>query len=849
MHRFLLAAMTCLSIVTGGLANDLLIRAHAIHDTLLNRSVDARLPLDARLSIQLRIGAFDPESAALAQFRTTDSTAAAWLNLQYSLDHYQFTGIPQLPVLRLRMSDTPRSLALRYRWLLIQEDLAAIDQSTRDINAKSDPVRIAARAEFKLKTLEYDSALVYAGWASTGARVPSERTTATITAAKALFKLNRFAECRDSLVTLFDADHLDANVIFETALVLIQLGETRDAIDLLEESIRWNPWQEGAQYFLGNGYSRLNYTQIADSAGANLKRAARLTRQGADHWTRREYDAAETKFREALRILPTYGRARAGLARALEGRRMLVNVHRAEDERSFDAKPMPHVPRIDEYILNWKSLAPRHRKQVALAVEPWQRYIPLLVECGEHHYMKPLHEKLSECPNMQSMKDQRISYDTRLWDDVRGCGGFTTVTGIEDVERSIYFSYNTVLHELTHQVHGTLPSDDQQRIENQWAAARKLDDAGTRTFMSRYQASSAWEYFAEGANAYFSPRRDSYDPREIVRERLLAMDTALVAQVEHLLPAPNLDACWPVGLINASDDAVERADLKRAQRFADQAARRAPHAEVVLAAQSRLHSLRDEDAAAIAYADSLVSRFPEKARSYSAQENALFMSRADCDSLCVEVLRRGLSRADSTELKDLRATIGGALERAGRYAEARGEFQSVLDRQPTDYAALWGEAVAMQNDPAADSLYKAALAERTGIAALRCDYAEYLLNTGRSTDAKQQVDEAALIKSDDPTVLLTQGALLMASDPGQALALFDRALAKPESPRLAAVRRVSALRALGRNDEATAAISKLALDAGASVPRWVYDRENSGYTIAGAWDAKARAELAALQRR
>ena len=33
---------------------------------------------------------------------------------------------------------------------------------------------------------------------------------------------------------------------------------------------------------------------------------------------------------------------------------------------------------------------------------------------------------------------------------MRGAGGFNTVTGIEDVERTIFDRYNTVLHELTH---------------------------------------------------------------------------------------------------------------------------------------------------------------------------------------------------------------------------------------------------------------------------------------------------------------------------------------------------------------------------------------------------------------
>jgi len=67
--------------------------------------------------------------------------------------------------------------------------------------------------------------------------------------------------------------------------------------------------------------------------------------------------------------------------------------------------------------------------------------------------------------------------------------------------------------------------------------------------MSRYQQSSVWEYFAEGANAYYSPRRDKYDTREIVRERLLQMDTTLVSLIQYYTKAPNLKDCYPVGFV------------------------------------------------------------------------------------------------------------------------------------------------------------------------------------------------------------------------------------------------------------------------------------------------------------
>ena len=116
---------------------------------------------------------------------------------------------------------------------------------------------------------------------------------------------------------------------------------------------------------------------------------------------------------------------------------------------------------------------------------------------------------------------------------MRGCGGYHTVTGIEDVERTIFDRYDTVVHELTHQVHGVLPADDGRAIQELYRKAKERDDATDRNgYLSRYAGGSVWEYYAEGANALVSPKRDAYDPREVVRERLLAMDPDLARLVE-----------------------------------------------------------------------------------------------------------------------------------------------------------------------------------------------------------------------------------------------------------------------------------------------------------------------------
>lgn len=736
---------------------------------------------------------------------------------------------------------TTDNLRAILKWRLLTENYAAVDSMTT-LPSAAPALRteqLLARAELKFRLLQYDEATALLDSISK-IEVPSDALTSRTAYifGRIYYKQNKASESLSTLLSAYTVDGLDADILHNTGLTLIKLGRANDAISVFEEAIRWNPLHEGAHYFLGNGYARLNYSQLADSAGPTLEQAAALVREASPLWALRNYDAAIAKYQQALALVPAYGRAHNGLARTLEGKRMLISINRRADEAVFDAKATPVIQGIETYVANWDSLTPRHQKQVALAIEPWKNYIPLLVECGSRHYIKPLHEKLSECPNLRSLKDQRISYDSRLWDDVRGCGGFTTVTGIEDVERSIYFSYNTVLHELTHQVHGCFPPDDSQALEAAFQAARLRDDGGTPTFMSRYQASSVAEYFAEGANAYYSPRRNEYDTREIVRERLLAMDTVLVKLVETYVAAPRLEQCWPVGLCNAANDAIEKPDLELALTLARKAQTRDTHAEVVLNTLSFLYSLRNEDSLAILYADSLIRLYPEQGRTYLLMSQVLHTAYPRREEERLEFLQHGLMGTDTSDRVRVFQAIGDVCNYNGKYDEAREAFNWILTRYPTDYSALWGLAVSFGTDQQADEFYARALTERTGVAGLRCDYARYLFAIGRDSAASAQLDEAVLLAPKDGIVLATQAvAALSERRWSEAMNLSEKALATAAAPRLAAVVKVIALKRMGKQREAEDLRAKLIKESKTVQPEWVYDPEISNFTVKAEWPA------------
>ncbi|MBK6767278.1 MAG: tetratricopeptide repeat protein [bacterium] len=452
-------------------------------------------------------GTLVERAAAVRMFVKPDGSAPQTRGLfaEYlkALNEYQFdafsAGLAGASTCSMRRCRGLRSLL---RWYLLTEDLGSLKAWGDTASQREIP-----QAELALALLDFARADSLFRAARETAD-PMIQRRAKIGLTKVLHKQQKYTEAAQLLESAWTQDQLSDDVIFQMALTKIELGEISEATDLLKEALRWNPLHDMAHYFLGNGYSRKNYSEL-EGASPYLKcdgsgQCARdCVVDGSREWMRGEFESATTHFSEALKLVPDYGRAHNGIAKCLEQLRLRENVYRASDAKAFDAKPTPQVPQIEQYILNWESLSETHKKQVAISVEPWKAYVPVLVATGSHHYIKPLHEKLSEVPGLETIADQRISYDSRLWDDVRGCGGYTTVTGVEDVQRSIYNKYNTVLHELTHQVHGVFPPEDQQKINDLYREASARDAQGEEIFVSRYQGSSVWEYFAEGMNSYF----------------------------------------------------------------------------------------------------------------------------------------------------------------------------------------------------------------------------------------------------------------------------------------------------------------------------------------------------------
>ncbi|HEY1089885.1 MAG TPA: tetratricopeptide repeat protein, partial [Burkholderiaceae bacterium] len=458
-------------------------------------------------------------------------------------------------------SPTADERAQLYAWLFDSDDLATLDRRLRVTLTGADisAVDQQAAGRLALEARDFERAQAAFKQAEALATSSAERAAALKGQGQIAYQKRDY----DNAIKLEEAStalKADADALLAQAETLIRLGRTADAITALERAIQLNPLHEQAHYFLGNGYARKNYSELKAQNPAAFKQAMALVHRASDAFDRGQYQAARRLSQQALLRCPQLGRAHAVLAKALEFERMAIDVHRAAAEARFAAQAMPVVPGIEQYVSNWASLSKRHQKRVALSVAPWAAFIPILVEGGARHSIKPLGMLLSETPEAKGLRDARIDYDSRLWDDVRGMGGYNTVTGIEDVERSVFDRYNTVLHELTHQVHGVLTAEQSREIQELYRRAKERDVAakstGRSAFLSRYAGGSVWEYFAEGANSFESPRRDAFDHREIVRERLVEMDPELQALVRRLFTLKDTRASLPVALVGAGDHAL-----------------------------------------------------------------------------------------------------------------------------------------------------------------------------------------------------------------------------------------------------------------------------------------------------
>ncbi len=789
------------------------------------------------------------------------------------LEHDYATAGPMIDRLAREAPDDPRVRSVLYGWWSLQGDSARVDRTLRG-RAAAGTLTTADRfaaADLKLQQLDYAGAYQSYLALEKSATDPAARARATRGAGVSLFQLQRYPEALLALQQSLALAPSNADTVTAIGDVLLRLGRVNEAIAVLRFALQISPWNERAHDLLGAGFTRLDYTQLharypgsfADASGrlalqrgdaawraGHLSAARKIYQQvAASHpfWADAEvrlgsleyveghFAAARDYFWNAYTLCPEYGRANEGLAVALQALTSGINVHRKEDEEALRAAPMPVIPGIARYVINWNSLSPIYRKIVALSLRPWVRYMPALEVGGATLYIKPIWQPLSQAPYLDKLRDQRIGYDSRLWDDVRGEGGHHVVVSDQDIEGMIDDGYDTVLHEVSHQVNAILAPRWDRKIESLYAAATRRQAGHGNAFMSNYAASSVLEYFAEGCNALNHHRRNAYDEREIVYERLAQRDPALLELVREIMFHADVKPSYAMSLVSLGDDFLWRGRLRQADTAYVRALHEDPGNELALVGRMHALLLLGQDQEAGKVARSGYSLHPGSGNIVAEQAEVQWLSGEDVAAVIRSLqVRRASVRSSEQYLVDLR--IGELADYIGAFTSARQAYARVLAYQPDNPEALTGmgeTAFADGKRNEAWKYYDEAARVRSGEVAVHISYAQDLLRAGELARAKEQIQAALLIDPDDPDAIAAHAWALM--DEGDISGSLQAAL---EAHRLgpwstlATILAAAAQSRAGHPAAAAAILQPLELRARGHVPpRYVYRSKSGQYSL------------------
>lgn len=340
------------------------------------------------------------------------------------------------------------------------------------------------------------------------------------------------AEWRASVHRAVEVDSLSANAHAQLASVFRNDSAIAKAYHHAHSAIDLDPYAQGAHSYLGNGGSLLGYDSVPADPSEFDGRIGELLALGDEHLLVRRYDEAMGPFREVLatdpgnvvalmgigtahyhlgdyeaalewfeRILadhPGYGLAHYGVAMSLGRMRDRVIVGLDEMREVFAGRDAPEPEGLRVVFPDYERLDEELRKIVRLSVEPFSNFLPVLAARGATFHLLPFHKLLWQSPHKEFNRG-RHTFDLRLWDDVKGQGGFHAVGGEEWVRGVRYHRWNVITHEFTHQVHQMLPDDLREEISRLYAVAKE-----ERRTLDYYADFNEMEYFAQAAEAFIS---------------------------------------------------------------------------------------------------------------------------------------------------------------------------------------------------------------------------------------------------------------------------------------------------------------------------------------------------------
>ncbi len=154
---------------------------------------------------------------------------------------------------------------------------------------------------------------------------------------------------------------------------------------------------------------------------------------------------------------------------------------------------------LPRFFPQFARLGTERRRMLAWSVRPFVSWLDRVRRAGGRHDIVFEDERTTDAPSRAWLRGRR-TFDGRVWDDVRGIGGLCAATGAEALDDARSGGFQTLVHEVAHQVHlYALPQRQRSRITLLYQRAMREHRA-----LDYYAESNEAEYFAQGVEAYFS---------------------------------------------------------------------------------------------------------------------------------------------------------------------------------------------------------------------------------------------------------------------------------------------------------------------------------------------------------
>lgn len=191
-----------------------------------------------------------------------------------------------------------------------------------------------------------------------------------------------------------------------------------------------------------------------------------------------------------------------------------------------------------EFMPQFATLSAPRRAVALRTLALFHRHLPQLVQKGARHDLLAEDERTTDDPSRAALRARR-TFDGRVWDDVRGVGGLRAATGVEALDEAASAGFDTLAHEIAHQVHLHVLRDHPAFAQIKELHSRAV---GSGHALDYYAASNWAEYFGQGVEAFVAlcKRPAAEATHGHTRFELMRLDPELHGLIASLVDADPL---------------------------------------------------------------------------------------------------------------------------------------------------------------------------------------------------------------------------------------------------------------------------------------------------------------------